>query len=147
MKAYSFKYNKKNNRFSFSDSGRHTIVFKSSELEEVASFITRKDISIRATFKDNNLIKKRVKVTFCDTCVWSLDKDGVMKSYHYIDSQTKPTYKNMAIEFPLVNGNSLFIWYEKGLVFYGKDRLSAKLINRDEVKFDFSYIKTTKPYT
>lgn len=141
MKPYNLKYIKKTNTFGFSDSGRHLIQFNSNELQEVAQFVTRKDISIRVQFVDANSKTIKLKVSLGKTCVWSLDEYGVMKSFNTINSQSQPTYRNMAIEFPLVNGNSIFLWYEKGLAFYGKDRLSAKLINRDEVKFEFTYLK------
>ena len=140
MKAYSFKYNKKTNLFGFTDSGRHWISFKSNELKEVADFILRKDISIRAIFKDDKLKERKLKVSLGKTRIWSMES-GVMKPYNVIDTQSYPSYKRVAIEFPLVNGNSLFVWYDKGLVFYGKDRLSAVMINRYDVKFEFTYLK------
>lgn len=137
MKAYSFKYNKKTNRFGFTDSGRRWISFKSDEFKEVAEFITRKDISIRVEFMDNEYKEQKVKVKYSGTTFWSLN-NGKMHQYYGVNKRQK-FFNRMAIEFPLVNGRSLFVWYDRGVVFYGKTRLSAVPINKYEVKFSIAY--------
>lgn len=143
MKPYTIKYNTNLNKFTLSDGSRKLIKFKSNEheLNEIVNFIKRTDVSFRIVFIDNNNEEQKLKVRFGHSAYWLIVHERPLKfTTKDLFFGNKLTDKRMTLEFPLMNGKNIYLWWEKGLVMYGKTRMDAVPINRENLKIIVSYI-------